>query len=85
MGVMNLDSLLRLGWDKEDSQEIRVKKRVLNYLLLTISFAGIIWGIMYLALGFFISSLFPLIFPVLIAFFYIDIKKTKTMIMQQMC
>jgi len=61
--------LLRLGISPKDNQNIRAQKKALNYMFITISVSGILWSIMYLSLGFYISSLFPLFFPLALLVF----------------
>ena len=71
--------LLKLGLSPKDNQNIRAHKKVLNYMFITISIAGILWGIMYLLLGFYISSIFPFSFPLVLVFFLNKYHQNKSL------
>ena len=70
--------LVRLGVAPKDNQHIRAQKKALNYMFITISFAGILWGLMYILLGFYISAIFPILFPLILVIFLNKYRQNKS-------
>jgi adenylate cyclase len=72
-----VSSIIRIGADSSDTDEIRVRKAFLAISMCLCICAGIIWGAVYLAFREPIASLFPLSFAVLLVFNLIVLGRTK--------
>jgi len=71
----------------EDSRELRLRKATFSLISILITVAGVVWGIMYLALGFRLPAVFPFVYSLIVGsgfLFYIRTQQFKRFLYLQL-
>lgn len=72
-----LEQLAAIGIEPSDSDDLRLRKATLTLSVEMLALAGILWGAMYVALGQYRSSTFPVVYSILSALNLITLASWK--------
>lgn len=79
-----IDAYMGMGIRPEDTDEDKIKKRMLSFLPLIIGIVAAVWGSVYVLLGHYLSAAIPLFYAVISALNLLHFAYTKKIIFLQM-
>ncbi|MCB1178579.1 MAG: hypothetical protein KDK36_13420, partial [Leptospiraceae bacterium] len=61
----------------EDSVQLRINKKLICILAFLVTISGALWGVMYLLLGFYLPTVFPFLYSLIIGIALFQFRKNK--------